>query len=222
METFTLAVISGTGVPPFVCRWVYRHLSRLANISLVESLPSFGRQHPEKSYEKLAPKLDKSPGRLVIMGHSQGGLIGLTYAARNPEKVACYIGISVPHHGTTRCWTGAPTASLRSMAPESRFIAGLGEELQQMRAGPISPELYSVFSIHDGLVEPYMSSYLEGAANFLFAPRVKHPVLEPLLPPDVSLVDAGSQPSDHLRFIFNSQLASLIGEIVTLLKINAA
>lgn len=222
MDATTLAVISGTGVPPFVCRWVYRHLSKLANISLVESLPSFGRQHPEKSYEELAPKLDRSDGPLVILGHSQGGLVGLTYAARNPQKVACYVGISVPHHGTTRCWTNAPTASLRSMAPESRFIHHLGEELVQLRQGDISPELYSIFSIHDGLVVPYMASYLEGAANFLFAPRERHPALQVQLPPDVMLVDSGHQPSDHFRFIFNSQLASLLGDIVTLLKVNAA
>jgi hypothetical protein len=132
--------------------------------------------------------------RVVLVGHSMGGLAARTYVAKHgASRVARIVTLGTPHHGSRLAWLGWG-ANAREMRPGSAFLAGLERSEGEAR----SPVAASIYSPHDNMVMPQASSRLEGARNIAI-PGVGHiamlrspRLLEALL---VELDAAGAAPS---------------------------
>ena len=95
--------------------------------------------------------------RIVLVGHSMGGLVARAYLRRHgPARVARLITLATPHHGTQLAYLGAGRNS-REMEPDSAWLRALasGEQLAV-------PTL-SIWSARDELVVPQDSARLAGA-----------------------------------------------------------
>jgi triacylglycerol lipase len=116
----------------------------------------------EKIYKKY-----KIRGRLNIVGHSKGGLIGQYYIKffGGKKRVKTFITLGTPHNGTPWCtlakFTPLPWVcpSLKQMAPDSEFI----QKLKDTKF-PKKCMVYSIFS-KDDTVCPYPVSVLEDGDN---------------------------------------------------------
>jgi len=114
----------------------------------------------------LAARIDavlectKAP-RLVLVGHSMGGLILRAYLrAHGSRQVALCITLGTPHHGTRSARRGLGE-SARQMVPGSDWLKGLAHTES---GGPPSP-VVSIWSRHDNVVAPQESARLEEAEN---------------------------------------------------------
>ena len=132
--------------------------------------------------------------RVVIVGHSLGGLAGRTYLVRHgTRRVERLVTLGTPHHGTVLARLG-PGANARQMEPRSRFLQEL--ERDEARAAGRPPTL-SIYSRHDNMVFPQATSRLE-AARTVAIPGVGHiamlrsPLLLQVLVAE--LRDAGAAP----------------------------
>ncbi len=96
--------------------------------------------------------------RVVLVGHSMGGLIARAYIARHgSRRVARLVTLGSPHHGTALARLGSG-ANAREMEPGSAFLERLGRD-----ASARDIETLSIYSRHDNMVFPQASSRLEGA-----------------------------------------------------------
>lgn len=105
-------------------------------------------------------------GKIDIIGHSMGGLIGLYYIKRlgGHQFVRRFISTGTPHLGTWFALMGIPLFGLISpsvwqLMPNNFFI-------QELQATPLPPEVsyHSIAGSHDILCPPKYC-YLEGANN---------------------------------------------------------
>jgi triacylglycerol lipase len=94
--------------------------------------------------------------KLVLVGHSMGGLIARTFLARSGgDRVAALVTIATPHHGSNLARLG-PGRDAREMEPGSDWLRALNEK-------PIPVPTYCVWSARDEFVTPQASARLEGA-----------------------------------------------------------
>jgi triacylglycerol lipase len=100
--------------------------------------------------------------RLVLIGHSQGGLVSRAYLDQfGADKVVHVITLGTPHLGT---WMAnfAVGPNVRNMAVDGPWLAGLHE-----REGARSTQPYAnftcVYTCHDNLVTPQTNAALPGA-----------------------------------------------------------
>ncbi|HYD96071.1 MAG TPA: alpha/beta fold hydrolase [Noviherbaspirillum sp.] len=107
--------------------------------------------------------------KIVIVAHSMGGLATRAYLrARGPARLAKAITLGTPHHGTALAHfgVGLNTHQMRWTATEQEGIAS--DWLRELKAGE-DPALYrlfvSIYSHHDNIISPQISSHLEGARN---------------------------------------------------------
>jgi len=99
--------------------------------------------------------------RLVIVGHSMGGLAARAYLrAQGPARVAKLITLGTPHHGTRTAPLGLG-ANARQMEPRSAWIESLAREESSAAALPAT----SIYSSDDNVVVPAESSVLDQARN---------------------------------------------------------
>lgn len=128
--------------------------------------------------------------RVVILGHSMGGLVARGYLARHTAaRVACLITLGSPHRGSELAAAG-PGRNARQMRPGSAWLAA-------MASWPLPQGLpvTAIYSAHDNFVVPQAAQRLEGAENvvlkgvghlqLLFSREVGDQVLE-RLPPAIS------------------------------------
>jgi pimeloyl-ACP methyl ester carboxylesterase len=97
--------------------------------------------------------------RLVIVSHSMGALVTLAYCRRHgASKVRRAIALAPPYHGSVHAWLmfGACLAQLR---PGNAWLAALDA------AAFDRPPITSIWSWHDSMVAPQLSSRLAGADN---------------------------------------------------------
>jgi triacylglycerol esterase/lipase EstA (alpha/beta hydrolase family) len=107
--------------------------------------------------------------RVVLVGHSMGGLAARTYVAMHGAgRVARIVTLGTPHRGSWLAWLGWGE-NARQMRPGSDFLAGL--ERHEGECG--SPVAASIYSPHDNMVMPQASSRVEGARNIAI-PGVGH------------------------------------------------
>lgn len=98
--------------------------------------------------------------KLVVVAHSMGGLITRAYMAQNgPTRIARFIALGAPHHGTQLAGVGM-FACARQMKYQGPWL----EMLADMEAAdpPDVPTL-SIYTVNDDLVYPPESAVLEWA-----------------------------------------------------------
>jgi len=99
--------------------------------------------------------------RLVIVGHSMGGLVLRAYLrAHGGRRVALGITLGTPHHGTLLARRGFGE-NARQMVPGSTWL----DELAHTEVGGLAAPIVSIWSRHDNVVTPQESACLEAAEN---------------------------------------------------------
>ena len=99
--------------------------------------------------------------RVVIIGHSMGGLAARAYLrAQGPARVAKLITLGTPHHGTRTAPLGLGM-NARQMEPGSAWLESLARD--ESRAAPVT--VTSIYSGDDNVVVPAESSVLDQARN---------------------------------------------------------
>ena len=114
--------------------------------------------------DQLAKRIDavlaKTRAReVVIVSHSMGGLVTLAYCRKyGAAKVRRAITLAAPYHGSVHAWLmfGACLAQLRC---GNAWLEALD------RDGFRRPPITSVWSWHDSMVAPQLSSRVDGADN---------------------------------------------------------
>jgi pimeloyl-ACP methyl ester carboxylesterase len=115
---------------------------------------------------QLAAKIDAvcaatGAQRVVLVGHSMGGLVARAYLRQfGAARLARIITIGTPHHGSILAWT-YPGRCLVQMRPGNAWLAELNRD--EPTSPPVS--MTSIWSRHDSMVAPQASSELAGAEN---------------------------------------------------------
>ena len=119
----------------------------------------------ERFAGQLAAKIDAILARtgardVALVTHSMGGIVFRAYLRRyGPAKVRQAIMIGAPHRGSVHARL-FPGVSLSQLRPGNAWLAALNAE-------PLPPGLptVSIWSWHDSMVAPQLSSRLEGARD---------------------------------------------------------
>jgi triacylglycerol esterase/lipase EstA (alpha/beta hydrolase family) len=102
--------------------------------------------------------------RLVIVGHSMGGLVARAWLRRHgAAHVARIVTVGTPHHGTGLAAMGIG-ANARQMRQDAGWLAQLAQDDARHRA-----LITSIWSWHDNIVAPQTSCRLPGARNIAFS-----------------------------------------------------
>jgi triacylglycerol esterase/lipase EstA (alpha/beta hydrolase family) len=115
--------------------------------------------------DQTAAKIDAIIGatgarRVVIVGHSMGGLVARAYLRRHGgAKVWRLITIGTPHHGSMHAFM-FPGVALSQLRPRNAWLSELGAA-----GADAEPPIVSLWSWHDSMVAPQTSSLLERAEN---------------------------------------------------------
>ncbi len=119
----------------------------------------------ERFAGQLAAKIDAILAQtgardVALVTHSMGGLVARAYLRRHgPAKVRRAIMIGAPHRGSVHAWM-FPGASLAQLRPGNAWLAALNAQ-----ALPPGLPVVSIWSWHDSMVAPQLSSRLEGARD---------------------------------------------------------
>jgi triacylglycerol esterase/lipase EstA (alpha/beta hydrolase family) len=107
--------------------------------------------------------------KVIIVAHSMGGLASRAYLRDyGSDRIARLITLGTPHHGTALAHfgVGLNTHQMRWTATEQEGLAS--EWLRALKAGE-NPAIYhlivSIYSHHDNIISPQISSHLDGAKN---------------------------------------------------------
>jgi triacylglycerol esterase/lipase EstA (alpha/beta hydrolase family) len=102
---------------------------------------------------------------VLIVAHSMGGLVARAYLRKwGGVAVRLLVTIGTPHRGSRLAWmmTGASVAEMR---PSSAFLAGLNGAIERADGVPV----ISLWSWHDSMVAPQVSSRLDWADNVVIS-----------------------------------------------------
>jgi len=174
-----------------ICWWWFALSLKRRGLGPLYSLNLPPWKDVESLTERLANlvdrlKLDGGGGRVILIGHSMGGLIGRNYLQirGGATKVQQLITLGSPHGGS-RLAPFAVSKMGKDLLPGSGF-------LQNLRQAPL-PEgvsLIAIYSRHDNLVLPAENGRVEGAQNIevrgighmglLYHPRILELVVESL------------------------------------------
>jgi pimeloyl-ACP methyl ester carboxylesterase len=120
----------------------------------------------ERFAEQLGAKIDAvcaatGARRVVLVGHSMGGLVSRAYVRRfGAAHVDRMLTIGTPHHGSVLAWS-YPGRCLAQMRPGNSWLVELNRD--EGRPPPIP--ITCLWSRHDSMVAPQASSELAGAEN---------------------------------------------------------
>ncbi len=199
MKAPAVVLIGGTIAIKPLAEWYYRQMGLP-----VLPIPYAGVLTIERSFQKLAPRIEREYGKrpLIIVGHSQGGLVGVRYVEEHQD--AKLVGLSIPIRGTQIAWVGLGLPAARDMLPGSDFLLGLQERLPN-----VSARMISIFLHHDYFIRPFHSSYAAGARNILFAERRVWPQLRAWRE-DIELREGRY---NHINEVRASEVGEVIEEI---------
>lgn len=146
----------------------------------------------ENYVEPLSRRVDEvlaqsGAKRLVVVGHSMGGLVARAYLRRHGvSKVLRLVTLGTPHGGSELAKMGAGE-NARQMRPGSPWLAALASAVPPL-------DRLVIFSAHDNYVLPQANLEWPGAQRqtidglghlaMLFSPRVAQALLDGLPRPD--------------------------------------
>lgn len=157
-------------------------LLTLANFGV--SLPLQGSQsHIAADIARALEQQDRPADTpIVLVGHSQGGLAVLRYAADHPEQVVHVFSVGSPWHGAVsagtvsrlaggRLFGGRLTPALRDMTRGSAFLTALHADLPR-----IADRVTNIYSTHELFIRPYVDAHVDvdGVTNILIATEEEH------------------------------------------------
>ena len=174
-----VVIIAGTFVSSAFA-WVYDPLAdvfrRRGYKVKILTIPWLGLGPLEDAADALEKAiLAEDASRLILVGHSQGGVHTLDLAARHPKLVVAVFNFAAPHHGTRLANMGQWVSwvpAIRGMAAHSRHLHSL-REVREFE----EENIHSLFTVFDQLVVPWFASTMYGAKNVVLAPAVFHRLL---------------------------------------------
>lgn len=98
--------------------------------------------------------------RVVLLGHSMGGLLARAYAERFPQRCAALISVGVPHHGTA---LGDLIHGLEYGPPSPR--CQWLQALNQRSGERIEVPALNIWSADDNIVIPAQSAHLHATTE---------------------------------------------------------
>lgn len=147
----------------------------------------------EHYVESLTQRIDEvlaatGAARLILIGHSMGGLVVRAYMRRyGAEKIARIVTLGTPYGGSALARIGFG-ANGRQMVPGNNWLTRLAEEALRV-------ETTTIFSPHDNYVMPQKNLELGGAQRraldglghlaMLYSPRVADALLDAVKTVDV-------------------------------------
>jgi triacylglycerol lipase len=150
--------------------WMHRHLTvagyAVATVNLEPPLGSIDGFVDQLHARIEALRAVTGADRVVLVGHSMGGLAARAYLRRQgSSRVAKLMTFGCPHHGTwvARC---GPGEDARQMEPDSPWIGALP------MVDPSVPTV-TVWSPTDNFVVPQDSSRLSGSSEIIL-PDLSH------------------------------------------------
>jgi hypothetical protein len=149
-------LVAGTGVPTFLAGSVYSPLAHALGADVV-ALDGLGFAHTMRSVETLTRDIERGDDPVVLVGHSQGGLVAAIVASQHPELVSKVITLGAPLAGTVLCSPLIPLSGLRCMVRGSRLLG-------MVRS---STRMHNIVGTSDRLVVPYSSGLLPGAHHYV-------------------------------------------------------
>ena len=195
-------IVAGTAVTGAVASLLLYRVLRRHPHAFIVSLSGLGLTRSIDSYQsdldtEIRGGLERiglsTDSRLVVVGHSQGGLAAARYAMTHPRQVRHAVTVGTP-------WSGLPAASkfsaanflgismsspaLADMEPGSDFLRSLHADLAQSDV-PFT----NVYSASDLVIQPYQAGHLPrpSARNVLLATEDqyrRHLLSFPSLAPD--------------------------------------
>jgi pimeloyl-ACP methyl ester carboxylesterase len=106
--------------------------------------------------------------KLIIVGHSMGGLVARAYLREHGStRIAQVITLGTPHNGTNLATRG-PGVNSRQMEWTPKAGGTMSAWLTDLNASENAVTralITSIFSYHDNIVSPQLSSQLAGAHN---------------------------------------------------------
>lgn len=119
--------------------------------------------------EQVAVKIDAilaatGAKRVVVVGHSMGGLVMLAYVRKyGGAKIARLITIGTPYAGSMHAWMGFGM-SVAQLRPRNAWLC----DLRRARVDALPP-VVSLWSWHDSMVTPQTSSRIDFGDNVVVA-----------------------------------------------------
>ena len=119
----------------------------------------------DRFVDQLAAKIDRvlaetGATSVAIVSHSMGGIVTRAYLRKHGgAKLRLAVTLAAPYAGSVhaRCFPGTSLSQLR---PGNAWLEALAAEPL-----PTTTEIVSIWSWHDSMVAPQLSSRLEGARN---------------------------------------------------------
>jgi pimeloyl-ACP methyl ester carboxylesterase len=168
-------LVGGTGASQFLCNLYYFLFCRILGGAKPIAISGLGRRSVWKNYAELEKRINAlglDPERpLILVGHSQGGILALLYAIHHPGRVAKVITICSPLRGTTVHVPGLRGA-LSDMQVGSPFMVGddvhhgfieLTDWWAEEWGDDLPYVLCCVVAHNDELVRPYTNAFVPGA-----------------------------------------------------------
>ena len=111
--------------------------------------------------------------RFSIIGFSMGGLVARSYMRQfgDPQRIATFISISSPHHGTWLAWL-ENNPGVRDMRPGSAFLTAIDADAARFS----STRWVTIRTPLDLIILPSTSSLLTWAKNYTI-PVLAHPLM---------------------------------------------
>lgn len=146
--------------------WLFARRMRKLHQALIDSVdlgPPF--QSIDLAADRLNRKLRElealKPARIILIGHSMGGLVARACLQKHPSALVEQVfTLGTPHCGSLSALV-LPFTNLIQMRPSSAWLKHLAG-VEAVYAGRPVP-MTSIYSRHDNLVIPYGNGFLEGS-----------------------------------------------------------